>query len=84
VNTDCFAGVLKVGELDAKGQARTEAVTSLKGTPRNYATIRIRRSALSTGFFYFKGCNCGKKMKTGTFGTEEVPSDDPASKYSQI
>ncbi|KAF2277347.1 uncharacterized protein EI97DRAFT_432226 [Westerdykella ornata] len=78
--TDCFAGVVRLGRLkqkDEKGWARAQARTGIKGNPRKYMTIHVTRQSGPPGFqFIFKGCNCGKKVSTGLFGSEPIPTHD--------
>ena len=75
MTTDCFAGVVNLGRLKSKGHAKAMAETSIKGVPRKY--MKIRLSQQEKGFpFYFKGCNCGKSVKTGMFGSERIPTYD--------
>ncbi|KAF2834747.1 hypothetical protein M501DRAFT_1020538 [Patellaria atrata CBS 101060] len=82
MTTDCFAGVVKLGKLKAKGQAKTIAMTGVKGAPRKYMKIRLRQQQNSDFQFIFKGCNCGKKVKTGTFSSELIPTyDQPKDVY---
>ncbi|KAM3077631.1 hypothetical protein ACMFMG_006961 [Clarireedia jacksonii] len=82
---DCFAGVIRLGIYKEKdGLAKTEAFTGIEGTPRKYMTITFRQNdhGLNTGMnFTFKGCNCGKRVKTGTFKSELIPTyDQPVTK----
>ncbi|KAH8898831.1 hypothetical protein GQ53DRAFT_742018 [Thozetella sp. PMI_491] len=71
-NTNCFAGVIMLGDLKKNGQTKVAATTSIKGTPRKYLKIVLRRGE-GDFRFVFKGCNCGKKVKTGTFSSEQIP-----------
>lgn len=76
MTTDCFAGVVRLGKLKQQGQARASAMTGIKGHPRKYMTIRLSEQQ-NRGFqFVFKGCNCGLKVKTGTFSSEPIPTHD--------
>jgi len=75
MTTDCFAGVVNLGLVKQKGhgQAKAIAMTGIIGAPRNYMKILLKQE--DTGFqFIFKGCNCGKKVKTGTFSSELIPT----------
>lgn len=73
LTTDCFAGVVNIGRLKPKGQAKVQATIGLKGTPRKYLTIRLNQNTENNGFhFKFRGCNCGKKVKTGMFSSELI------------
>ncbi|KAM5344910.1 hypothetical protein ACJ41O_010772 [Fusarium nematophilum] len=75
MTTDCFAGVLNLGRLKKDGRAKAAAMTGLIGTPRKF--IKIRLSQGNGDFqFTFKGCNCGKKLKTGVFSSERIPTYD--------
>jgi hypothetical protein len=74
---DCFAGVLKLGDVNKKGLAKTVADVNLKGTPRKFASIKLLQSEPGSAYqFTFKGCNCGKKVKTGTFSRERLTTND--------
>jgi hypothetical protein len=74
---DCFAGVLKLGDVNKKGLAKTVADINLKGTPRKFASIKLLQNEPGSGYnFTFKGCNCGKKVKTGTFSSERLAIND--------
>ena len=75
MTTDCFAGVVNLGRLNQKGQAKATAMTGIQGVPRKY--MRIQLSQGNRGFqFVFKGCNCGKDIKTGVFSSERIPTYD--------
>ncbi|KFA70388.1 hypothetical protein S40285_07801 [Stachybotrys chlorohalonatus IBT 40285] len=74
--TDCFSGVIQLGRLKKKGQAKSMAVTGVKGTPRPYMKIRLVGQESGKFQFIFKGCNCGKKIKTGFFKKETIPTHD--------
>ncbi|RYP17626.1 hypothetical protein DL765_004408 [Monosporascus sp. GIB2] len=75
MTTDCFAGVVNLGRLKSKGHAKATAKTKIKGVPRKY--MKIRLSKQEKGFpFYFKGCNCGKSVKTGMFSSKRIPTYD--------
>ena len=81
MTTDCFGGVVNLGRVkpkdQEKGQAKASAMTGMTGVPRKYMTIKLYRGQESRGFqFIFKGCNCGKKIKTGTFSSEIIPTYD--------
>ena len=73
---DCFAGVVNLGRLGKeKGRAKVSAMTGLNGSPRKYMKVLLKQE--ERGFnFYFKGCNCGKKVKTSVFGSEPIPTHD--------
>ncbi|KAI9172579.1 hypothetical protein HJFPF1_02085 [Paramyrothecium foliicola] len=74
--TDCFASVVNLGRLKEKGQAKTGAMTGLLGTPRKYMRIRLMQGNGDYQFI-FRGCNCGKKLKTGLFKKSElIPTYD--------
>lgn len=74
---DCFAGVLKLGDVNKKGLAKTSAKINLRGAPRKFASIKLVESEPGSGYqFTFKGCNCGKKVKTGRFTRKLVPTYD--------
>jgi hypothetical protein len=77
MTTDCFAGVVNLGRLKQKGrekgQAKATAMTGINGTPRGYMKIQLKQG--NRGFqFVFKGCNCGKKISTGVFSSEPIPT----------
>ncbi|KAK2606330.1 hypothetical protein QQS21_003261 [Conoideocrella luteorostrata] len=74
--TDCLASVVHIGRLKQNGQAKTQALTGIKGTPRKYMKITLEENRNSDFQFIFKGCNCGKKVKTGTFSKEPIPIND--------
>ncbi|KAH7384007.1 heterokaryon incompatibility protein-domain-containing protein [Pyrenochaeta sp. MPI-SDFR-AT-0127] len=78
MTTDIFAGVVRLGRLKPKGQAKADAIVNLKGVPRKYMKIKLNQvSQENTGFhFSFKGCNCGQKVKTGIFSSEQIPTYD--------
>ena len=76
---DFFAGIVNLGQVkekgQGKGQAKVQAMVGLQGVPRKYMKIFLRQGG--TGFnFFFKGCNCGKKQKTGTFSSELIDTHD--------
>ena len=79
MTTDCFAGVVNLGRLkqkgQEKGQAKTSAMTGISGPPRSYMTIQLNKGNKDFQFI-FKGCNCGKKITTGVFGSEPIPTYD--------
>ncbi|KAI3321462.1 heterokaryon incompatibility protein-domain-containing protein [Xylariaceae sp. AK1471] len=73
--TDIFAGVVNFGLLKQKGRAKTEALTGLLGVPRKYMSIQLKEE--KKGFhFIFRGCNCGRNLKTGLFKSEPIPIND--------
>ncbi|KAG4410984.1 hypothetical protein IFR04_015881 [Cadophora malorum] len=75
MTTDCFAAVVNLGRLKPKGLAKAFAVTGILGTPKKYMRISLNNS--DRGFqFIFRGCNAGKKVKTGTFSSEMIPVND--------
>ncbi|KAF1837630.1 hypothetical protein BDW02DRAFT_576916 [Decorospora gaudefroyi] len=77
MTTDCFAGVVNLGRLKSKGQAKAKAMTGLSGVPKKYMKIRLsQRSENGEFYFKFKGCNCGKKITTGMFSKEKIPIHD--------
>lgn len=73
--TDCFVGVVNLGRLKDNGLARTDATTGLIGNPRKYMKIQLGQG---NGDFeiMFKGCNCGKKIKTGIFSKKQIATYD--------
>ncbi|KAJ3456221.1 hypothetical protein MRS44_016244 [Fusarium solani] len=75
MTTDCFAGVLNLGRLKKEGRAKAPAMTGLIGTPRKFMKIRLSQGNGDFQFI-FKGCNCGKKLKTGVFSSERIPTYD--------
>ncbi|PQE30013.1 Ankyrin and het domain protein [Rutstroemia sp. NJR-2017a WRK4] len=77
--SDCYAAVFNMGLLDLKkGLARADAMTDIIGEPRKYMKIELcERAPEDNKFrFEFKGCNCGKKVKTGFFSKKRIPSHD--------
>ncbi|PQE27879.1 Ankyrin and het domain protein [Rutstroemia sp. NJR-2017a BBW] len=77
--SDCYAAVFNMGLLDLKkGLARADAMTDIIGEPRKYMKIELcERAPGDNKFrFEFKGCNCGKKVKTGFFSKKRLPSYD--------
>ncbi|KAL9120146.1 MAG: hypothetical protein Q9187_003304, partial [Circinaria calcarea] len=74
ITTDCFAGVVNLGRLKQKGQAKAIAMTGINGIPRKYMKILLSQG--NGNFqFAFKGCNCGKDIKTGVFSSEPIPTN---------
>ncbi|RAR13782.1 hypothetical protein DDE83_002819 [Stemphylium lycopersici] len=77
LTTDCYAGVVKLGRLKAKGQAKSVAITGVKGVPKKYMKLKLSQNTQNTGFnFVFKGCNAGKKLKTGLISSEVIRIND--------
>lgn len=79
LTTDCFAAVVNLGHLDPKkGLANAIATTGIIGNPRKYMKVMLRqRNSDNRNFqFVFKGCNCGKQVKTGLFSSELIINDD--------
>ncbi|KAL5344506.1 hypothetical protein ACLOAV_010487 [Pseudogymnoascus australis] len=81
LTTDCFAGVVRLGHLgkDLNGSAKAIAMTGLEGTPQKYMRIVLNENNGAKGDFnfVFKGCNCGKEVKSGRFfSTEPIPTND--------
>lgn len=78
MTTDCFAGVVCLGRLKPKGQAKAEAIVNLKGIPRKYIKIKLIKVTEENSSFHFsfKGCNCGKKVKAGLIKKELIPTYD--------
>jgi len=75
LTTDCFAAVINLGRLKEKGLAKATATCGLIGTPRKYMRIRLKEG--NRGFqFFFRGCNCGKGIKTGLLSKEQIPLND--------
>jgi hypothetical protein len=75
LTTDCFAAVVNLGRLKQKRLAKTTALTGIDGIPRKYMKILLNRE--NRGFhFVFKGCNCGKAVKTGVFRSKPIPTHD--------
>ncbi|KAK0745833.1 heterokaryon incompatibility protein-domain-containing protein [Schizothecium vesticola] len=84
MTTDCFAGVINLGRLDNRGRVRTNATTGIQGAPRWYMKIRLTQQSDDYGYrFVFRGCNCGKKLKTGTFRSELIPTRDRATSVAK-
>ncbi|KAL2674186.1 hypothetical protein Neosp_012635 [[Neocosmospora] mangrovei] len=50
-------------------------IFSLIGTPRKFMKIRLSQGNGDFQFI-FKGCNCGKKVKTGFLSKEPIPTYD--------
>lgn len=75
LTTDIFAAVVNLGQLKPKGLAKAVAITGVTGTPRKYIYILLKQG--NKGFqFNFKGCNCGKDVKTGFFSSEPIINRD--------
>ncbi|EPE30129.1 hypothetical protein GLAREA_12852 [Glarea lozoyensis ATCC 20868] len=75
MTTDCFAGVVNLGRLKPKGIAKSLACTGILGNPQKYMRISINQGG--PGFYFtYRGCNAGKKMKTGLFKSEAIPTQD--------
>jgi hypothetical protein len=74
LTTDIFAAVANLGRLNQKGLAKAIATTGIIGNPRKYMKVSLREAnPVNGGFqFVFKGCNCGKKVSTGTFSSEPI------------
>lgn len=75
MTTDCFSGVINMGRLNKKGLAKASAMTSIIGAPRKYMKITLKREDRGVQFV-FRGCNCGKSVSTGLFGSEPIPLND--------
>jgi hypothetical protein len=75
LTTDCFSGVVRLGRVKPNGLAKATAITSVIGTPRPYMKIQMSQGGGSFGFV-FKGCNCGKNLKTGIFSSEPIAIND--------
>lgn len=80
MSTDCFAGVVNLGDLEPynekkqkhEGLAKTKARIGVNGHPRQYMQISLSQG--NAGFqFVFKGCNCGKTVKTGFLKNRPIP-----------
>lgn len=78
LTTDCFSGVVDLGRLKPNGLAMVAANTGIVGSPRRYMTLTPHpKSGDDRGFrFVFKGCNCGKKVKSGLFSKEPIHTYD--------
>jgi len=76
MTTDCFAGVVQLGRLKPKGVAKTDAVTGLIRKPRQYMTIQLRQDNSDSFDFRYRGCNCGKTVKTGFLKSEQIPLNE--------
>ena len=79
--TDCFSGVVKLGLLgkQQKGRAKATAITGITGVPWDYMKIRLIPER--QGFqFILKGCNCGKKIKSGFISKKPIPTNDQPQK----
>jgi hypothetical protein len=76
ITTDCFAGVVNLGRLNKKFQAKPQAMTGIRGVPRKYMRIKLSKQPNSGFDFIFRGCNCGRAVKTGLFSTEPIPLHD--------
>ncbi|KAF2748416.1 hypothetical protein M011DRAFT_348347 [Sporormia fimetaria CBS 119925] len=73
MTTDCFSGVLRLGRLKDGGRTKTPAHVGIKGTPRKYMRIHLSQNEPDKPFhFSFRGCNAGKKIKTGLFSSEPI------------
>ncbi|KAH6665819.1 heterokaryon incompatibility protein-domain-containing protein [Halenospora varia] len=80
LTTDCFAAVVNLGKLKRRGVAnlaKATAMTGLVGSPQKYMKILLNQEKENRNFqFVFRGCNCGKKVKTGVFSSEPIPIHD--------
>ncbi|GAB1316513.1 Heterokaryon incompatibility domain-containing protein [Madurella fahalii] len=78
LTTDCFSGVVDLGRLKQNGLATVAASTGILGAPRRYMTLTPRQGSHDgKGFrFAFKGCNCGKKVRSGLFSREPIHAYD--------
>ncbi|KXX72837.1 Heterokaryon incompatibility protein 6, OR allele [Madurella mycetomatis] len=78
LTTDCFSGVVDLGRLKPNGLAMVAASTGIVGSPRRYMTLTPHpKSDGGKGFrFIFKGCNCGKKVRSGLFSREPIHTYD--------
>ena len=74
LTSHCLASVVHIGRLTQNGRVKAQATTGIKGTPRKYMKILLEDRGSSDFHFIFKGCNCGKKVKTGTFSKEPIPT----------
>ncbi|CZR64380.1 uncharacterized protein PAC_14278 [Phialocephala subalpina] len=82
LTTDCFAAVVNLGRLKQNGQAKALAMSGINGVPRKYMKILLNQE--NKGFqFVFKGCNCGKEVKTGVFSSEPIPIHDQPRKVAE-
>ncbi|KAK1750125.1 heterokaryon incompatibility protein 6, OR allele [Echria macrotheca] len=78
LTTDCFSGVVDLGRLKPDGLAAVQARTGIVGSPKRIMTLRLHAAADDDkkGFrFRFRGCNCGKKVKSGLFRKEPIPTN---------
>jgi len=79
--TDCFSGVINLGVIKQNTTlAKAYATTGLSGSPRGYMKIHLTPAPPSGDdrpdfHFYFRGCNCGKRIKTGFFTSEPIPDN---------
>ena len=85
LTTDVFSGVVHLGRLKPDGFAKVEATTGILGTPKRYATLTLRKeTSKPRGMrFTFVGCNCGKKVKSGMFSKEPIPTNDQCVKVAR-
>lgn len=72
LTTDIFAGVVHLGRLKPKGFAKAVATTNIFGSPKSYMKVTLHQDTRGWQFT-FKGCNAGKKVSTGVFGSEPIP-----------
>ncbi|KAI1812182.1 hypothetical protein GGS20DRAFT_559009 [Poronia punctata] len=73
--TDIFAGVVNLGPLVSRDRAQV-SYRGLKGVPRKYMSIHVKEER--PGFhFIFKGCNSGRKIRSGLMKRETIPTYDP-------
>ncbi|OWP07446.1 hypothetical protein B2J93_4975 [Marssonina coronariae] len=83
LTTDCFAAVVNLGRLKQKGMVKAVAMTGLIGGPKKYMKIVLNRENDNRAFqFFFRGCNGGKKVSTGTFSSESIPVYDQVRNVS--
>ena len=75
MTTDSFAGVVNLGRLGKSGQAKAYGTTGIIGKPQKYMQIKLTHEETGKFRFVFKGCNCGKEVKTGMFKKEPIPNN---------
>ncbi|KAI0147684.1 hypothetical protein GGR57DRAFT_476355 [Xylariaceae sp. FL1272] len=72
IKTDIFAGVVRLGKMKSQGRVTADALGGITKTPRKYMSIHLKDEDPAFKF-KLRGCNVGKKIKTGTFSSELIP-----------
>lgn len=78
MTTDVFAGVINLGPMKQKKRAlaKATALTGIGKTPRKYMRLQLHHVHNREFEFVFKGCNCGRNIKTGMFSSEQIATNN--------